>query len=253
MERARHLLVVDDDPEIRDMLHDFLVRSGFRVSTAADGREMGRVLAQWPVDLIVLDLMLPGEDGTSLCRSLRARSDSRSDTPVIMLTAMGSEVDRIVGLEVGADDYLVKPFSARELLARIRAILRRSGGSETVRERHRVLGFAGWSLDQGRRELRTPDKVVVHLSQGEYALLGTLLERAPQVVERTELLEKHRGDTSIPFDRSIDIQISRLRRKLEEGSGGSALIRTVRGIGYQFTVTVDDLGESVAAGIGRGA
>ncbi|MBK1836917.1 response regulator transcription factor [Azospirillum sp. YIM B02556] len=248
MERARHLLVVDDDPEIRDMLHDFLVRSGFRVSTAGDGCEMARVLAQWPVDLIVLDVMLPGEDGTSLCRSLRAKSE----TPVIMLTAMGSEVDRIVGLEVGADDYLVKPFSARELLARIRAILRRCGGPEPVRERPRVLGFAGWSLDQGRRELRTPDRVVVHLSQGEYALLGTLLERATQVVERTELLEKHRGDTSIPFDRSIDIQISRLRRKLEEGPGGSGLIKTVRGIGYQFTAAVADQGESVASGTGAG-
>lgn len=248
MERARHLLIVDDDPEIRDMLHDFLVKSGFRVSTAEDGREMAKVLAQWPIDLVILDLMLPGEDGTSLCRSLRARSE----TPVIMLTAMGGEVDRIVGLEVGADDYLVKPFSPRELLARIRAILRRCGNQEPARERLRILGFAGWSLDQGRRELRTPDNVVVHLSHGEYALLCTLLERAPQVVERTELLEKHRGDTSIPFDRSIDIQVSRLRRKLEEGPSGSGLIKTVRGIGYQFTVEVAELGESSAA-LARGA
>jgi two-component system, OmpR family, response regulator len=243
MERARHLLIVDDDPEIRDMLYDFMVKSGFRVSTAGDGREMAKVLAQWPVDLVILDLMLPGEDGTSLCRNLRAKSA----TPVIMLTAMGGEVDRIVGLEVGADDYIMKPFSPRELLARIRAILRRCGSVEPPKERPRVLGFAGWSLDQGRRELRTPDNVVVHLSHGEYALLSTLLGRAQQVVERTELLEKHRGDTSIPFDRSIDIQVSRLRRKLEEGPSGQALIKTVRGIGYQFTATVADLGESGAA------
>jgi two-component system, OmpR family, response regulator len=237
MEHARHILIVDDDAEIREMLHDFLVKSGFRVSTAANGRDMARVLGQWPIDLIVLDVMLPETDGTTLCRELR----TQSTIPVIMLTALGSEVDRIVGLEVGADDYLVKPFSPRELLARIRAVLRRAATPKATRPTPKVLAFAGWTLYQGRRELRTADNVVVHLSCGEYDLLATLLERPQQVIERTELLEKHRGDISIPFDRSLDILISRLRRKLEAGPGGGDLIKTVRGVGYQFTAPVEEV------------
>jgi two-component system OmpR family response regulator len=248
MERARHLLIVDDDAEIREMLHDFMVQSGFRVSTAGDGREMNRVLVQWPVDLIVLDIMLPGQDGTALCRELR----THSNVPVIMLTAMGSEVERIVGLEVGADDYLVKPFSPRELLARIRAVLRRVNTPKPLQPVPKILSFDGWTLHQGRRELRTAANVVVHLSCGEYDLLCSLLERPQQVIERTELLERHKGDIALPFDRSLDILVSRLRRKLEIGGGG-ALIKTVRGVGYQFDASVSETPAPVSGSAGSGA
>lgn len=236
MERARHILIVDDDAEIREMLHDFLVKNGFRVSTAEDGREMTRILSQWQLDLVVLDILLPGQDGTSLCRDLR----THSTLPVIMLTAMGSEVDRIVGLEVGADDYLVKPFSPRELLARIRAVLRRVAAPKPPRAEPKILSFAGWTLHQARRELRTAENVVVHLSCSEYDILCTLLERPQEVIERAELLEKHRGDTSLPFDRSLDILISRLRRKLDVFPGGAELVKTVRGVGYQFAAAVTE-------------
>ncbi len=254
MERARHLLIVDDDQEILTLLHDFLVRHGFRVSTAADGREMRRVLAQWTVDLIILDMMLPGEDGIALCRALRADSS----IPIVFLTAVADETDRIIGLELGADDYLIKPFNPRELLARIRAILRRVGGAGdkaaekgtdrwadrwadrggAAAERPPVYRFAGWELDVGSRELRAADGTLVHLSSGEFSLLQTFLDHPQQVVKREELLEQHRGDAITPFDRSIDIQISRLRKKIEPSSKDPALIKTIRGVGYQLTVPV---------------
>lgn len=236
MEKARHLLVVDDDRDIQELLHDFLVRHGFRVSRATDGREMRRVLAQWPIDGVILDLMLPGEDGMSLCRYLRAQS---SQLPIIMLTAVADEADRVIGLELGADDYLVKPFSPRELLARIRAIFRRSGGGSTPElPRNEIWTFAGWRLDLGQRELRAPDGVLVHLSTGEYQILKLLLERPQRVIPREEMLEHYKGDSSVPFDRSIDIQISRLRRKLDVIGRESPLIKTVRGVGYQFAAPV---------------
>lgn len=236
MEKDRHLLVVDDDVELLSLLHDFLIKNGFRVSTAGDGVAMFNVLNQRVIDLIVLDVMLPGEDGTSLCRTLR----TRSDIPVIMLTAVNSEIDRIVGLEVGADDYLVKPFSPRELLARIRSVLRRTTHADTA-PRPKVLRFAGWSLDQGQRELRSPDGVVVHLSSGEYELLNTFLGNPQRAIGREELLTLRRDSVSA-FDRSIDILVSRLRRKLDVGeSSGDQLIKTVRGFGYQFTAPVEEL------------
>lgn len=246
MERARHLLIVDDDQEILTLLHDFLVRHGFRVSTAADGREMRRVLAQWTVDLVILDMMLPGEDGIALCRALRAESS----IPIVFLTAAADEADRIIGLELGADDYLIKPFNPRELLARVRAILRRAGGGGdkvpdkaqgrggVAAGRPPVYRFAGWELDVGSRELRAADGTLVHLSSGEFSLLQTFLDHPQQVVKREELLEQHRGDAITPFDRSIDIQISRLRKKIEPSSKDPALIKTIRGIGYQLTVPV---------------
>ncbi len=243
MSELRHLLIVDDDPEIRGLLHDFLVAQGFRVSTAADGLAMNRALAQWTVDLIVLDVNLPGEDGTSLCRRLRAHST----VPIIMLTAMASDVDRIVGLEVGADDYIVKPFNARELLARIRAVLRRSP-RQHARARPKRLRFAGLTLDQGRRELRTADDVVVHLSSGEYALLSVFLEQPQQVIAREALIERLRGESAAPFDRSIDIQVSRLRRKLEDAARAPAPITTVRGVGYHFAAAVEEIAPEPADG-----
>ena len=237
MERARHLLVVDDDREIQALLHDFLVKHGFRVSTAGDGRDVRRQMAQWTIDLVILDLMLPGESGVELCRALRAESD----VPIIMLTAVAEEAERIICLEIGADDYIVKPFSPRELLARIRALFRRTGGRDLPMPEAAVAGeweFSGWRLDTGKRELRSPDGVLVHLSAGEYQLLTAFLERPQRVVTREELMDIYKGDALAPFDRSIDIQISRLRRKIEQSSRDPTLIKTVRGAGYQFTVPV---------------
>ncbi|WP_449230411.1 response regulator [Azospirillum doebereinerae] len=244
MDRTPHLLVVDDDREIRSLVAQFLTKHGFRVTGVKDGAEMMRTLDGARVDLIVLDLMLPGEDGLSLCRRLRA-SPPTAQTPVIMLTAMGEETDRIVGLEMGADDYLAKPFSPRELLARIKAVLRRvsappvagtaAGGT--------VLRFEGWSLDVTKRELRSPDGVLVQLSAGEYDLLVAFAEHPQRVLNRDQLLDLARGRSAVPFDRSVDVQVSRLRRKIEPDPAEPTLIKTVRGGGYLFTPPV-----SVGAG-----
>ncbi len=241
MDAAAHLLIVDDDREIRDLLRRYLLKQGYRVSTAADGRDMRQVLAERRIDLIVLDLMLPGEDGLTLCRSLR----TEIDVPVIMLTARGEEVDRIIGLEMGADDYLAKPFSARELLARINAVLRRAGGrggglatASTDGGAGRVR-FAGWRLDLDSRTLVAPDGVLVDLSAGEYGLLAAFVSHPQRVLSRDQLLDLARGRDAQPFDRSIDVQVSRLRRKLEDDPRTPRLIKTVRGGGYMFTAAVE--------------
>lgn len=238
MEKQPHLLVVDDDFEIRDLLGRFLTKHGFRVLTAGDGRQMRKALADWRVDLVVLDLMLPGEDGLTLCRELRTNDP---DLPVIMLTAMGEEIDRIVGLEVGADDYLPKPFSSRELLARIKAILRRArrGPRSPGASPAGVLCFAGWRLDQLGRRLTAPDGGIVELTGGEFDLLTALAERPGRVLSREQLLDLTRGREATAFDRSIDSQISRLRRKLEPDPARPALIKTVRSSGYAFTAVVE--------------
>ncbi|HWE98498.1 MAG TPA: response regulator [Caulobacteraceae bacterium] len=230
-----HILVVDDDPGIRDVVSEFLSRHGFSVDTAADSREMDRAAARRRPDLVVLDLMLPGEDGLSVCRRL-----ARPDGPaVIMLSAMGEETDRIIGLELGADDYLPKPCNPRELLARIRAVLRRRreprGAEESLGA---ACEFAGWRLDLVRHELRSPSAVVVNLSSGEFSLLRAFVEHPQRVLTRDQLLEYARGPQSDAFDRAIDVQISRLRRKLEDGGGAVELIRTVRSEGYIFTPKV---------------
>lgn len=230
-----HILVVDDDAGIRDVIAEFLGRHGFSVETAGDGREMERAMARRRPDLVVLDLMLPGEDGLSICRRM-----SRPDGPaVIMLSAMGEETDRIVGLELGADDYLAKPCNPRELLARVRAVMRRRREPRLVED---SLGaaceFAGWRLDLVRHELRSPQGVVVNLSSGEFSLLRAFVERPQRVLTRDQLLEFARGPQSDAFDRAIDVQISRLRRKLEDSGGEAELIRTVRSEGYIFTPKV---------------
>lgn len=232
-----HILIVDDDAEIRDLLGRFLARHGFRVDTAADGRAMARLMETARFDLVVLDLMLPGEDGLSLCRGLRARST----LPIIMLTAIGEETDRIVGLEMGADDYLAKPFNPRELLARIRAVLRRArpGGDEPVAETGTLLVFDGWVLDPVRRDLRAPDGTLVVLTAGEFDLLLAFVERPGRVLNRDQLLDLTRGRISSPFDRSIDVQLSRLRRKIEPDPKDPTVIKTVRGGGYLFTSRVE--------------
>lgn len=243
MDASPHILVVDDDREIRDLLARFLGKHGYRVTTAADGREMAKVLADWGIDLVVLDLMLPGDDGLTLCRNLR----TKSDIPVIMLTAMGEETDRIVGLEMGADDYLAKPFNPRELLARIKAVLRRAdtgAGPRAPRERteaegETVLTFVGWRFNLDSRELTSPGGERVDLSGGEYQLLAVLATRPQRVLSRDQLLDLARGRDAQPFDRAIDVQVSRLRRKIEEDPANPVLIKTVRGGGYMFTPSVD--------------
>jgi two-component system OmpR family response regulator len=236
MAASPHILIVDDDREIRDLLGRYLGKHGLRVTTAADGREMHRVLDGSRIDLIVLDLMLPGEDGLTLCRNLRAGSR----IPIIMLTAMGEETDRIVGLEMGADDYLAKPFNSRELLARIKAVLRRAelAPSAAADGGAAVLEFAGWTLDLEGRELQRPDGVMVPLSSGEYELLTAFATHPGRLLSRDQLLDLARGREAQPFDRSIDVQVSRLRRKIEADPQDPKLIKTVRNGGYSFTPSV---------------
>jgi two-component system OmpR family response regulator len=237
MQAAPHILVVDDHREIRDLVSRALSKEGLRVSAAADGRAMRKVLADSRIDLVLLDLMLPGEDGLALCRALRAESS----IPIIMLTAKGDEVDRVIGLEMGADDYLPKPFGSRELVARIRAVLRRSP-DKTVRrdaEHHpRRYRFERWRLDTGVRELLRDDGVTVPLSTGEYDLLIALVDRPQRVLSRDQLLDLARGRGANALDRSIDTQVSRLRKKLEIDPADPKIIKTVWGGGYMFTPAV---------------
>jgi two-component system OmpR family response regulator len=231
---AEKILVVDDDRGIRDVLAEFLTRHGYEVETVADGAEMDRALARSRPDLVVLDLMLPGENGLSICRRLAGRDRP----PVVMLSAMGEDTDKIVGLELGADDYLAKPCNPRELLARIRAVLRRRGeGRAGEPAAAAALEFCGWRLDLVRRELRSAEGLAVGLSNGEFHLLRALAERPMRVLSRDQLLDLARGEQTEQFDRSIDVQVSRLRRKLAEGSGADP-IRTVRGEGYMFDAEV---------------
>jgi two-component system, OmpR family, response regulator len=237
MNTAPHILVVDDHREIRDLVSRALAREGYRVSTAIDGRAMRKALADSRIDLVLLDLMLPGEDGLSLCRSLRAESS----IPVIMLTAKGDEVDRVIGLEMGADDYMAKPFGSRELIARIKAVLRRTGnataaGSKSSPKHYR---FDNWALDTAARELLRKDGVAVPLSTGEYDLLITLVERPQRVLSREQLLDLARGRSATAFDRSIDTQVSRLRKKLERDPSDPKIIKTVWGGGYMFAPTIE--------------
>lgn len=236
MSSAPHILFVEDDEEIRTMVADFLGNNGFRVSVARDGREMDRVLAVSRIDLLILDIMLPGEDGLSLCRRVRAGGN----LPVIMLTARGSEIERVVGLEIGADDYLAKPFSTHELLARIRAVLRRTHalGATPSSSRPSVLTFAGWVLNLGSRRLQSADGIRVPLTGAEFDLLVAFCEHPNRVLTRDQLLDLTRGKSAVPFDRSIDIQVSRLRRKIESDPRDPALIQTVRAGGYVFTAEV---------------
>ncbi len=236
-ERSQHLLVVDDDREIRDLVSRFLMRHGYRVSTARDGREMKQALADWSVDLIVLDLMLPGTDGLTLCRELRASSK----VPVIMLTAMGEEMDRIVGLEMGADDYLPKPFNPRELLARIKAVLRRLEQPLRVPDeaRSNLIRFEDWEFDTATRVLKGADGAGVDLTAGEFELLQTFALHPQRVLSRDQILDMTRGRSAVPFDRSVDVQVGRLRRKIEADPANPLLIKTVRGGGYIFTPSVE--------------
>jgi len=225
------VLVVDDDPGIRDVLTDYLGRQGFEAQGAADAREMDRLLALRPADVVVLDLMMRGEDGLSVCRRL-----AETGPPVIMLSAMGEDTDRIVGLELGASDYLPKPCNPRELLARIRAVLRRDGGGR-ARADGQAVWLGAFRLDLIRRELTGPDGVTAPLSTGEFRLLQAFIERPGRILTRDQLLDLAHGPTSDAFDRAVDVQISRLRKKLDDGSGRD-VIETVRGEGYRLAVPV---------------
>jgi two-component system, OmpR family, response regulator len=237
MSAAAHILVVDDQQEIRDVVEEYLSGEGYRVSTAHDGAAMRRILDQTPADLVILDLMLPGEDGLTLARSLR----SESSIGIIILTGRGETVDRIIGLEMGADDYLPKPFHLRELLARVKSVLRRVHSHDgdappPIRSHAR---FAGWNLDLSSRELLSPNGQDVRLTTGEFDLLAAFVANANQVLSRDRLLDLARNREAGPFDRTIDVQVGRLRRKLEDDPQNPTLIKTVRGSGYIFTPPVE--------------
>jgi two-component system OmpR family response regulator len=232
---ARLVLLVEDDADIRALVAGFLTREGFEVETADGGVQMDRAIARRRPDIVVLDLMLPGEDGLSICRRLRARGD----LPILMLTAKSDEIDRVVGLEMWADDYLGKPFNPRELLARLRAILRRSGPRLPAEPVRRRLAFPGFVADLDARALEAEGGVRVPLTSAEFDLLACFLERPRRVLSRDQLLDWTRGRSADPFDRTIDVTVSRLRRKLEQASGDAqGLITTVRNGGYLFTASV---------------
>jgi len=233
---SAHILVVDDHRDIRDALAAYLGKHGYRISVADGGDAMRKVLASSAIDLVVLDIMMPGDDGLTLCRELR-RND---DVPVILLTAVSDETDRVVGLELGADDYVTKPFNPRELLARIKGVLRRTH-SLPPRQREPSstrITFDRWALDVPRQELIAEDAVVVPLSTGEFRLLAALLDHPGMVLSRDQLLDLTQGRSARVFDRSIDNQVSRLRKKLELDPKKPKLIKTVRGGGYMLTAEV---------------
>jgi two-component system OmpR family response regulator len=238
MERTPHILVVDDHREIRELLAKYLAKNGFRVSVANGGGEMRQVLRAGAVDLVVLDIMMPGEDGLTLCRQLR----QSSDVPVVLLTAVSEETDRIVGLELGADDYVTKPFSPRELLARVRAILRRVSAAPKLADegKRQRLRFGGWTLDVARHALLDAAGEETALGSAEFKLLHALVTRPGLVLTRDQLLDITAGRNAQAFDRSIDNLVSRLRRRIEPDPAQPTLIKTVWGDGYMFAAAVED-------------
>ena len=240
MDHIDHVLVVDDDREIRDLVSTYLKKNGLRVTTAADGRQMRAFLDADRVDLVVLDLMMPGDDGLVLCRELRA--GKHKATPVLMLTARNDDTDRIVGLEMGADDYLAKPFVARELLARIKAILRRTRmlpPNLQVTEAGQLIAFGDWHLDTTARHLLDKEGTAVALSGAEYRLLRVFLDHPQRVLSRDQLLNLTQGREAELFDRSIDLLVSRLRQRLRDDAREPAYIKTVRSEGYVLAMPVE--------------
>ena len=232
-----HVLVVDDDPTIRELVSDYLGKNDLRVTAVSDGRSMQAILADQVVDLVVLDLKLRGEDGMALARRLR----DDSEIPIVMLTGRSEEADRVMGLELGADDYLTKPFSTRELLARIRSILRRRHAEvrQGKPEGIRAYRFDGWELNLNTRRLSAPDGRSVTLSNGEFSLLVVLLGAPNRILSRDQLLDLSRLHNDEVYNRSVDVQIMRLRRKIEKDAAEPRYIRTERGVGYLFGVPVE--------------
>ena len=233
-----HALLVDDDRELARLLSDYLASHGVSIDHVGEGAlALERLDGSDAYDIVLLDVMLPGIDGFEVCRRIRAKYD----VPVVMLTARGEDTDRVVGLEIGADDYVPKPFNPRELLARMRAVLRRVGEptERRVESGPRTMRFSGWTLDLARRRLLNPDAVEVPLTGGEYDLLVALVERANRVLTRDMLLDLLRGRQAGPFDRAIDVAVSRLRRKLDDNGRQAQLIKTVRGGGYVLAAEVE--------------
>ena len=242
MDHVNHILIVDDDREIRELVGNYLKKNGLRSTVVPDGRHMRSFLETNQVDLIVLDIMLPGDDGLVLCRELRA--GKHKATPILMLTARNDETDRILGLEMGADDYLTKPFAARELLARINAVLRRTRmlpPNLLISESGRMLGFGRWRLDTTARHLLDEDDTLVALSGAEYRLLRVFLDHPQRVLSRDQLLNLTQGRDADLFDRSIDLLVSRLRQRLKDDSREPTYIKTVRSEGYVFSYPVQML------------
>lgn len=234
LNRAEHILIVDDDPRIRQMLVRYFEDEGYRTSAVADGRGMRDSLQRSPIDIILLDLVLTGgEDGLQLAREIRGRSD----VPIIMLTGRDDVVDRIVGLEVGADDYIAKPFHLREVLARLKTVLRRRrpSVSNEAQQHGDILEFGGWRLDLRRRSLETIDGKEIVLTTGEFDILAVLAKQPGHVFSRDTLMDMTRGRSLEAFDRTIDAQIARLRKKIEKDPANPALVKSVRGVGYVFT------------------
>lgn len=236
MKNATHVVVVDDHNDIRDLVREYLEQQGYKVSVAESGAALRHLLERHTVDLIILDVMMPGEDGISLCKEIR----TSSDTPIIFLTAMADDADRIIGLELGADDYLVKPFNPRELLARIRAVLRRATSAAPARTTldRRVVRIDHWKLDLGRQEIVGEDGVGIPLSTAEFRLLKVFIERPGLILSREQLLDLTAGRTADIFDRSIDNQVSRLRKKIEENPKNPTIIKTHWGGGYSLCAEV---------------
>lgn len=237
MEQPTLIAVVEDDAEIRTLLGGLLTREGYEAALCNGGAELDRLVERRRVDLVILDLMMAGEDGLSICRRYRTGQDA---IPILMVTAKGDDLDRIIGLEVGADDYLPKPFNPRELLARVRAILRRTRDVHQVAAAPaaEIFKFAGWQLNAASRELRDPDGRQVELTGGEFDMLMALVTHPQRVLNRDQLLDWTRGRSAMPYDRTIDVQLSRLRRKLGDVSGPPSVIKTVRGGGYLFAPQV---------------
>jgi two-component system OmpR family response regulator len=230
-----HILLVDDEASIRDPLARYLERQGYRVTEAVEAKAARDALAGYDIDIVLLDIMMPGEDGLSLTRTIAAHGGP----PVILLTAKSEETDRVVGLEIGADDYVVKPFSPRELVARIKVVLRRgSNSARVVPSAGAIFHFEGWKLKTAEQQLFDPSGVLIPVSSGEYRLLEALLERPGQVLNRDQLLDLTRGRLAGPFDRAVDNQISRLRRKIEPDAKDPSFIKTIWGGGYRFSVEV---------------
>lgn len=238
MEQALHIAVVEDDPDISQTMVQCMTEHGFVVTAARSGRDLDRVLSISKIDLVILDVGLPGEDGLSICRRLR----NQSAVPIIMVTGRAAETDRIVGLEIGADDYLPKPFSPRELVARVRAVLRRSTAqNDNNRTPPKTLQFEGWQLDMARRQLLDPSGVPMPLTSGEFNILAIFCQNPQKVLSRDSLLDMLHGRAAAVFDRSVDVQISRLRRKIEPNLKNPTFIKTVRYGGYFFTPSVSTI------------